>query len=55
MDRISDLRSEIIIDLDMDRLVKKPVHIRSRSESDIINKYEYEFPIWIRIRENKLI
>ena len=41
MDRISDPRSVILMDMDMDRLKKNPVPIRS--ESDKINEYGYGF------------
>ena len=43
MDRISDPRSVILMDMDMDRLKKNPVPIRSESESDKINGYGYGF------------
>ena len=43
MDRISDPRSVIRMDMDMDRLKKNPIPIRSESEPDKINGYEYGF------------
>ena len=43
MDRISDPRSVIRMDMDMDRLKKNPVPIRSESESAKLNGYGYGF------------
>ena len=43
MDWISDPRSVIRMDMDMDRLKKNLVPIRSESESGKLNGYEYKF------------